>query len=69
MVPDNWRSGVKQPCYYEPELNRTYEDLAVHSGVGILPARPVLCRDLISKNLFQNALLMGHMEYIVAQGI
>jgi hypothetical protein len=32
-VPDNWKSGVKQPCYYEPELNPTYNDLAVHYGV------------------------------------
>ena len=45
MVPDNWKSGVKQPCYYEPELNPTYDDLAVHYGVGILPARPYHARD------------------------
>lgn len=45
VVPDNWRSGVKQPCYYEPELNPTYNDLAVHYGVGILPARPYHARD------------------------
>jgi hypothetical protein len=40
IVPDNWKSGVKKPCYYEPELNRPYNDLAIHYGVGILPARP-----------------------------
>lgn len=41
VVPDNWRTGVKTPCcYYEPELNRTYADLAIHYGIGILPARP-----------------------------
>jgi transposase len=45
VVPDNWRSGVTQPCYYEPELNRTYNDLAIHYGVGILPARPYRARD------------------------
>jgi transposase len=45
VVPDNWKSGVKQPCYYEPELNPTYHDLAVHYGVGILPARPYHARD------------------------
>jgi transposase len=45
VVPDNWKSGVKQPCYYEPELNPTYNDLAVHYGVGILPARPYHARD------------------------
>ena len=45
VVPDNLKSGVKQPCYYEPELNRTYGDLATHYGVGILPARPYRPRD------------------------
>ncbi len=38
VIPDNLKSGVKQPCYYEPELNRTYGDLAIHYGVGILEA-------------------------------
>ena len=45
VVPDNLKSGVKRPCYYEPELNRTYGDLAIHYGVGILPARPYRPRD------------------------
>jgi len=45
VVPDNLKSGVKTPCYYEPELNRTYGDLAIHYGVGILPARPYHPRD------------------------
>ena len=36
---------MKKPCYYEPELNRTYNDLAIHYGVGILPARPRRVRD------------------------
>jgi transposase len=45
IVPDNWKSGVTKPCYYEPELNRTYNDLAIHYGVGILPARPRRARD------------------------
>ena len=45
VVPDNWRSGVKTPCWYEPELNRTYSEWAIHYGVGILPARPRRARD------------------------
>jgi site-specific recombinase XerC len=45
VIPDNLKSGVKKPCYYEPELNRTYGDLAIHYGVGILPARPYRPRD------------------------
>ena len=39
VVPDNLRSGVTKPCRYEPELNRTYEDLASHYGTAVIPAR------------------------------
>lgn len=30
LVPDNLKSGVTRPCYYDPELNPTYRDLAAH---------------------------------------
>jgi len=39
LVPDNLKSGVTTPCRYEPALNRTYMDLAVHYGTAIIPAR------------------------------
>jgi transposase len=52
IVPDNWKSGVKKSCYYEPELNRTYNDLAIHYGVGILPARPRHARAALRKRQF-----------------
>ena len=39
LVPDNLKSGVKQACYYEPEINPTYAQLAEHYGVAVLPAR------------------------------
>jgi transposase len=45
VVPDNMKSGVNKPCYYEPELNRTYGDLAIHYAVGIFPSRPYRPRD------------------------
>ena len=45
IIPDNWKSGVQSPCYYEPELNRTYNDLAIHYRVGIFPARPHRAKD------------------------
>ena len=38
-VPDNLRSGVKDPCRYDPEINRSYQDLAEHYGTCIIPAR------------------------------
>jgi len=40
VIPDNTRTGVNRACRYEPDLNRTYHELAMHYGVGVLPARP-----------------------------
>jgi len=45
LVPDNLKSGVSRVCYYEPEINRTYGDMATHYGNVILPARPYRPRD------------------------
>jgi transposase len=39
-VPDNLKSAVTHPSYYEPDLNPTYRDLAEHYGIAIIPARP-----------------------------
>lgn len=45
VVPDNLKSGIKHPSFYDPELNPTYADLAAHYGVAILPARVRKPRD------------------------
>lgn len=45
LVPDNLKSGVKHPSYYDPELNPTYRDMAAHYGVTVLPARVRRPRD------------------------
>ena len=39
VIPDNWRTGVKDACYYEPDLNPTYRDWADHYGTAVIPAR------------------------------
>jgi transposase len=39
IVPDNLKSGVKRASSYEPDLNPTYQDMAAHYGVAVLPAR------------------------------
>ena len=39
LVPDNLKAGVRRPDFYEPELNRTYQEMAGHYGAVILPAR------------------------------
>jgi transposase len=45
IVPDNLRSGVSRAHRYEPELNRTYAEMAAHYGCAIIPARPRKPRD------------------------
>lgn len=45
IVPDNLKSGITDPCRYEPGVNRSYQDFAEHYGVVILPARPKAPRD------------------------
>jgi transposase len=44
-VPDNLKSAVTHPSYYEPDLNPTYRDLGEHYGVAVIPARPSRARD------------------------
>lgn len=39
IVPDNLKTGVKHPGFYEPELNRAYADFAQHYGLAVIPAR------------------------------
>ena len=39
VVPDNLKTGVTKPNYYDPDINPTYADMARHYGVVVLPAR------------------------------
>jgi transposase len=45
MVCDQLKSGVSRACRYEPEAQRTYEEMAQHYGTTVLPARPLHPRD------------------------
>ena len=45
VVPDNARTAIVKPSFYDPEVNRTYAEMAVHYGTAILPARPRKPRD------------------------
>jgi len=45
VVPDNLKSGVTSPCFYEPDLNRTYQEMASFYGVAVIPARVRKPRD------------------------
>lgn len=39
LVPDNLKSGVIKPNWYNPDLNPLYYEMAKHYGTAILPAR------------------------------
>lgn len=45
LVPDNPRVGVTKADRYEPELQRSYEEMAAHFGITVIPARPRRPRD------------------------
>jgi transposase len=44
-VPDNLKSGVTKPDYYDPDINRTYAALAEHYATAVIPARVRKPRD------------------------
>jgi len=45
VIPDNLRSAVSKACRYDPETNPSYQQLAEHYQVAILPARPYKPKD------------------------
>ena len=44
-MPDNPKTAVTRACRYDPDLNPTYQEFAVHYGMGVVPARPYKPRD------------------------
>ena len=44
-VPDNLRAGVSKACFYDPEVNPTYSELAAFYDTVVLPARVRRPRD------------------------
>ena len=51
-VPDQLKSAITRPCRYEPDVNRTYEDLAAHYGAVVIPARPRKPRDKVQASYY-----------------
>lgn len=45
LVPDNLKTGVDRPDLYDPQINRTYAELAAHYGVIADPARAFKPKD------------------------
>jgi hypothetical protein len=36
-VPDNWKTAVNRACRYMPDVNVTYQEMAAHYGVAVVP--------------------------------
>lgn len=51
VTPDNLKVGVDKPVFYEPGINRTYQEMAEHYGTVILPTRTFRPRDYLQKNI------------------
>ena len=45
VVSDNLKSGITKACFHEPEVNRSYAEMAAHYDTAIVPARPYKPRD------------------------
>ncbi len=45
VIPDNLKSGVSSACRYDPELNPSYQQLAEHYQIAVMPARPYKPKD------------------------
>jgi transposase len=39
VVPDNPKAVVSSPCWYDPDINLTFQELAQHYAFAVLPAR------------------------------
>ena len=54
IVPDNLKAGVSRADYYDPEINRTFAEMAEHYDVAVLPTRVAKPKD---KAKVENAVL------------
>ena len=52
-IPDNCRTAVSRSNYYDPAINRAYEDMAVYYNIAVIPARVRRPRD---KNLVEGSI-------------
>jgi len=62
IISDNLRSGVTHANFYEPQLNKTYNEMAEYYGTVILPARIRKPKDYLQNYIIIN--LQKVSEYI-----
>ena len=69
LVPDNTKVVVIKACLYEPQVNRTYAEMAAHYETAILPARPRRTRDKAKVEvavLIIERWLLGRLRHIAS---
>lgn len=63
IVPDNLKAAVTKANYYDPDINRTFADMAEHYDVAVLPTRVAKPKD---KSMVENAVLNTQRRIIAA---
>ena len=63
-MPDNLKSGVTKACLYEPDINPTYHDYAMHYAIAIIPARPSKPKDKPKVESAVNVVEMWILAYL-----
>jgi transposase len=55
-VPDKYQNGLSKAHRYDPDINPTYHNFALHYSFGVMPARPYMPRDkAVVENAVQRA--------------
>ena len=57
LVPDNPRVAVTKADRYEPELQRSYEEMAAHYSIAVIPARPLRPKDKGSVSYYTSSVM------------
>jgi transposase len=72
LVPDNTKTAVIKACLYDPQVNRTYAEMAAHYGTAVLPARPRRPRDKAKVEqavLIVERWLLGRLRHRIFYGL
>jgi transposase len=72
IVPDNTKTAIIKSCLYDPQVNRTYAEMAAHFGAAILPARPMRPRDKAKVEqavLIVERWLLGRLRHRIFYGL
>lgn len=62
-VPDNTKTAVLRPCFYDPDLNPTYREMAQHYDTAVIPARVKKPKD---KAKVENGVLVAQRWILAA---